>query len=204
MRAPRSATVGKASRCAVLKGRKGTGKSLLTQILVRLVGVQNALITADGKSLFAQFNWHLAGKVLIGAEEAFFAGDRALNDKLKHLLTGDDLELEQKYGHRINMKSMHRMIMTSNHANVIEMTDDERRFFVCDVSDKKREIDDDYFAPLWRVATGEDVATLAAFMHELKTRDITNWKPEQAVRNSAAIHIRTAPAVGSNFYKVIR
>ena len=71
---------------------------------------------------------------------------------------------------------------------MVEITDDERRFFVCDVSDRRRG-DDDYFAPLWRVANGEDSATLAAFMHELKTRDITNWKPEQAARNAAALHV---------------
>ena len=120
----------------VLKGKKGTGKTLITEILARALGNKNTLITADGKKLFAQFNWHLADKVLIGAEEAFFGCNREFNDKLKHLLTGNEMEVEQKFGHRMSMKSMHRMIMTTNHADVVEMSDDERRFFVCDVSDK--------------------------------------------------------------------
>ncbi len=173
----------------VLKGRKGTGKTLLTAILARAVGQRNTLITDTGKHLFAKFNWHLADKVLIGAEEAFFTGHQGLNDRLKHLLTGADIEIEQKVGHRISMRSMHRMIMTSNHANVVDITDDERRFFVCEVSDKRRG-DDSYFAPLWHVANGDDGATLAAFMHELMTRGITNWKPEQGARSSAALHVR--------------
>jgi hypothetical protein len=171
----------------VLKGRKGTGKTLLTQILARVIGAKNILVTADGKKLFERFNWHLADKLLIGAEEAFFAGNRELNDQLKHLLTGNEIEVEQKFGHRLIMKSMHRMIMTSNHANVIEMSEDERRFFVCDVSDK-RAGEEAYFSPLWRAANGEDHSTLAAFIYELKTRDITNWKPEQGARNVAAMH----------------
>jgi hypothetical protein len=171
----------------VLRGLKGTGKTLLTEILARLVGRQNSFITADGRKLFTGFNWHLADKLLIGAEEAFFSGDRQLNDKLKHLLTGTDIEVEQKFGDRMSIKSMHRLIMTSNHANVVEVTNDERRFFVCDVSDK-RQGDHAYFAPLWRVANGEDDTTLAAFMYELKTRNITNWKPEQGARNAAALH----------------
>ena len=54
------------------------------------------------------------------------------------------------------------------------------------VSDR-RQRDHTYFAPLWQVANGEDDMTLASFMHELRTRDITNWKPEQAARN-AALH----------------
>jgi hypothetical protein len=94
----------------VLKGRMGTGKTLFTQMLARVVGMQNTLITANGKKLFAQFNWHLADKMLIGAEEAFFGRSRELSDQLKHLLTGDEIELEQKFGQRISMKSMHRRL----------------------------------------------------------------------------------------------
>ena len=45
--------------------------------------------------------------------------------------------------------------------------------------------DDAYFAPLVRIIKGEDGATLAAFMHELQTRDIKDWNPERAARNAA-------------------
>jgi hypothetical protein len=169
----------------VFSGRKGTGKSLVTEILARVIGKTNTLITASGKKLFSQFNWHLADKLLIGAEEAFFVGNRELNDQLKHLLTGEDIEVEQKYGQRISMKSMHRMIMTSNHDQVIAASDDERRFFVCDVSDGRRG-DNAYFARLVRIIKGENDPTLAAFMYELQHRNIANWNPETAARNAAS------------------
>ena len=168
----------------VLRGRKGTGKSLLVGIVARAIGKSNTLTTANGKSLFGTFNWHLADKLLICAEEAFFAGNREQNDQLKHLLTGGDIEVEQKYGQRLTMKSMHRLLMSSNHNQVVAASDDERRFEVNDVSDKRKG-DDLYFAPLVRVLNGEDDATLAAFMHELTTRDIKGWKAEQAARNIA-------------------
>jgi len=83
---------------------------------------------------------------------------------------------------------MHRMIMTSNHDQVVAASDDERRFFVCDVSDKRRG-DDAYFAPLVRVIKGEDETTLAAFMYELKTRNIKGWKAEQAARHAGNIDL---------------
>ena len=167
----------------VLRGKKGTGKTLLTELIVRCIGDRNALVTANGKQLFGQFNWHLADKLLIIAEEAFFVGNHELNDRLKHLLTGDTFEAEQKFGQRVNMKSMHRVIMASNHDQVVAATDDERRFVVCDVSDDKRG-DDAYFAPLVKVVKGHDEATLAAFMHHLQTRDISNFKPERAARSA--------------------
>ena len=75
--------------------------------------------------------------------------------------------------------------MTSNHEQVVAASDDERRFFVCDVSDKRRG-DDAYFDRLVRVIKGDDDATLAAFMYELQTRNINNWKPEQAARKAAS------------------
>jgi hypothetical protein len=169
----------------VFRGGKGTGKTLLTLLVATAIGRRNAIITASGKKLFGTFNWQLADKLLIGAEEAFFVGNRELNDQLKHLLTGDDIEVEQKFGQRISVKSMHRMIMTSNHDQVISASEDERRFFVCDVSETHRG-DDVYFAPLVSVIKGEDNDTLAAFMYELQTRDINNWKPERAARRAAS------------------
>lgn len=168
----------------VFRGQKGTGKSLLVGIVARAIGKSNTLTTANAKSLFGTYNWHLADKLLICAEEAFFAGNREHNDQLKHLLTGGDIEVEQKYGQRFSMKSMHRMIMTSNHNQVVAASHDERRFYVCDVSEK-RKADDTYFSPLVRVLNGEDAATLAAFMHELCTRDIKGWKAERAARDAA-------------------
>jgi hypothetical protein len=167
----------------VLRGKKGTGKTLFTQLIVRCVGDRNALVTANGKQLFGQFNWHLADKLLIVAEEAFFVGNHELNDRLKHLLTGDTFEAEQKFGQRVSMKSMHRVIMASNHDQVVAATDDERRFVVCDVSDDKRG-DDAYFAPLVKIVKGQDDATLAAFMHHLQTRDISNFRPERDARSA--------------------
>jgi Mesyanzhinovviridae bifunctional DNA primase/polymerase len=123
--------------------------------------------------------------VTFGAEEAFFAGNHELNDQLKHLLTGDEIEVEQKFGQRISIKSMHRLIMTSNHDQVIAASDDERRFSVFDVSEARRG-DHAYFAPLGRAAKGEDVQMLAAFLHALLTRDIGNWHPEAAARAASS------------------
>jgi hypothetical protein len=169
----------------VFRGKKGTGKSILTQLIIRCIGDRNALVTANGKQLFAQFNWHLADKLLIVAEEAFFAGNHELNDRLKHFVTGEDFEAEQKFGQRVSMKSMHRLIMASNHDKVVDASEDERRFFMCEVSDEKRG-DDAYFAPLVDIVKGrgEATLTLAAFMHHLQTRDISNFKPERAARSA--------------------
>jgi hypothetical protein len=96
---------------------------------------------------------------------------------------------------------MHRMIITSNHDDVVQLSDDERRFFVCRVSDR-RQGDRMYFVPLWRVANGDDDATLAAFMHELRTRDSRTGNlnrlfatPQPSEQLQLARSIDLAPAI---------
>ena len=86
----------------------------------------------------------------------------------------------------MTVKSMHRMIMTSNHVGVVGVSGDERRYFVCGVSEKKRG-DGSYFAPLWNVAQGTNDTALTTFMHEQSTRDIANWVLCHPPRRQAAI-----------------
>jgi hypothetical protein len=154
------------------RGLSGTTETLLTELLAATIGRRNAATTANDWRLFDKFNWNVADKLLIGA---FSVGKRELN-KLKHLLISDEIEVRQKYGHVIRMQSLHRIIMTLDHHQVIDASDDECRLFVCDVSDKRRG-DDPYYDPLWEAVEAKNDALLAAFMHELRTRNVTNWKP---------------------------
>ena len=160
----------------VLRGREGTGKSVLGGILRRLLGPRNVLINADKDRLLGRFNSAMAGKILVQAEELFFAGDARTTDALKHLITGQTLEIEIKFGRSFEIDSFHRLLITSNHAQVIQASSEARRFVVCDVSDARRG-DANYFDHLYAVADGRDDATAAAFMHHLLNRDLSNFQP---------------------------
>jgi len=117
----------------VLRGDEGTGKSVLGAILRRLLGPRNVLVNADKDRLFGRFNAALGSKILIQAEETFFAGDSRTADALKHLITGQTLEIEQKFGRSFEIESFHRLLMTSNHAQVVQASSEARRFVVYDV-----------------------------------------------------------------------
>ena len=88
----------KPSVAIVLRGNEGTGKSVLGAVLRRLLGPRNVLVNADKDRLLGRFNSALASKILIQAEETFFAGDARTTDALKHLITGHSLEVELKFG----------------------------------------------------------------------------------------------------------
>jgi hypothetical protein len=145
----------------VLGGREGTGKSVLGAILRRLLGSVNVVVNADKDRLLGRFNSTLAGKILIQAEEAFFAGDSRTADALKHLITGHTLQIEIKFGRSFEIDSFHRLLITSNHTQVIQASSEARRFVVCEVSDARKS-DADYFDRLYAVVDGRDEATARA------------------------------------------
>ena len=158
------------------RGSEGTGKTLVGAILRRLLGPRNVLINSDKDRLLGRFNSALAGKILIQAEETFFAGDARTTDALKHLITGQTLEVELKFGRNFEIESFHRLLVTSNHTQVIQASSEARRFVVCDVSDARRG-DTAYFERLYAIADGRDDATARAFMRHLLDRDLSNFQP---------------------------
>jgi hypothetical protein len=78
------------------------------------------------------------------------------------------------------MKSTHRVIITLKPDQISAAPNDEYRLFVCDVSDNRH--GDGNLHPLRKAIEGQNNRLLAAFMHELRTRDISNWKPQEAAR----------------------
>jgi hypothetical protein len=81
-----------------------------------------------------------------------------------------------KFGRSFEIESFHRLLVTSNHTQVIQASAEARRFVVCDVSDVRRG-DAAYFDRLYAVADGRDDATAQAFMLHLLKRDLSNFQP---------------------------
>jgi hypothetical protein len=160
----------------VLRGSEGTGKSALGAVLRRLLGERNVVVNADKDRLLGRFNSALAAKILIQAEESFFAPDSRTADALKHVITGQTLEIELKFGRSFEIGSFHRLLITSNHSQVIQASSEARRFVVCDVSDDRRG-DAAYFDRLYAIADGRDDATARAFMQHLLNRDLSTFRP---------------------------
>jgi Family of unknown function (DUF5906) len=165
--------------CIVLRGRQGCGKTVVGAIMRRLIGPRNVLTTSEKDRILGRFNASVMNKILIIGEEMIFAGDRATIDKLKHLITGQTLPIEFKFGDALEIESHHRLLLASNHEQVFQAAGEERRFVIYDVSDARRG-DADYFDKLYAVADGRDGPTAAAFMKFLLDRDLATFKPWKA------------------------
>lgn len=130
----------------VLRGKKGTGKSKFADILRRILG-GHAFKASRSEHIIGRFTSHLADKLLLVAEESFFAGSKAEIGPLKDLITSDTFIAEQKHVPAFEVRSCHRVMMITNHDWAIPATEDERRFFVLDVGDERIQ-DSGYFAAI--------------------------------------------------------
>src|SRR5262249_16964031 len=113
---------------------EGTGKSIVGKTFGSLLGPHYVPV-AKPELVTGRFNGHLSNCLLLQAEEAFWAGDRAAAGALKDLITNDDLVVEFKGLEAIRMRNYLRLVSTSNEDWVVPAGPTARRFAVFDVGE---------------------------------------------------------------------
>jgi Family of unknown function (DUF5906) len=87
----------------------------------------------EARYITGQFNAHMASCLLLQADEAVWAGDKAAEGRLKGIITSETQMIESKGVDPIRLRNFLRVIMTSNEGWVVPAGMDERRFCVLDV-----------------------------------------------------------------------
>ncbi|HRP72154.1 MAG TPA: DUF5906 domain-containing protein [Luteimonas sp.] len=164
----------------VMRGARGTGKSFFGKSFGKLFG-RHYLQVANPKHLVGQFNAHLRDTVLLFGDEAFFAGDRQHEGVLKTLITEEQVIVEGKGVDAEPWPNYTHLILASNDAWVVPAGVDERRFFVLDVSDNRKQ-DHDFFA-----AISEDLAHggLENLLHYLRAYDLSGYEVRRVPKTEA-------------------
>ena len=132
----------------VLRGAMGSGKSKVGEVFGSLIQSHYFMVD-DPRYVTGQFNAHMASCLLLQAEEAVWAGDKAAEGRLKGLVTSKFQMIEQKGIDPIRLDNFVRLIMTSNEDWVVPAGKDERRFCVLDVAPNVAQ-NHDYFAAMER------------------------------------------------------
>jgi hypothetical protein len=155
----------------VLRGKEGTGKSVIGKLLRRIAG-QHGIALSSPKHLVGEFNAMLEDAVFVEASEALFAGDRTVASRLKALVTDDTLTIERKGVDAREARNRVHLLMTSNEGWVVPAGPESRRWLVLDVSDKYRG-DADYFDALWAQVNSDE--SVGAFLQELSEMDLSRF-----------------------------
>lgn len=162
----------------VLRGRKGTGKDTVGMIMKRLLNRYYVPINKP-EHLTGQFNAHMAQALFIHVEEGFFAGNKRDQGVLQSLVTNESVMVERKGVDPAAMDNYTVILITSNEDWVVPASDDERRWFVLDVSEKKMQ-NTAYFDALYddEINNPASQARLMHYLlHEVDLTDFNIRKP---------------------------
>src|SRR6185312_14913189 len=107
------------------------------EILGAVCGERHYTVVSSPEEVTGSFNAHLEGRILLHAEEAFFAGDRRTVGKLKSLITSPRLRINQKNLPTYEVANLLHLLITSNEGWVVPAELGERRFAVLDVSNAR-------------------------------------------------------------------
>lgn len=117
-----------------IRGRQGTGKTLIGTTMGTLLGRHYALVS-DPRYITGRFNSHLIATLLLHADEAFWAGDHAAAGKLKDLVTGTVSFIELKGKEPVRIKNHVRLMVTGNADWLVPAGMEERRFATLQMGD---------------------------------------------------------------------
>lgn len=188
MQAPRE----KSGVALVLRGAMGSGKTIVGEVIGSLIS-RHYVLADDPRYITGQFNVHQSSCLLLQADEAVWAGDKAAEGRLKGLITGSHQQVEAKGVDPITLPNYVRVVMTSNEDWVVPAGKDERRFCVLDV-DPRCAQNHEYFSEMQQELDngGREalLADLLAFdLTKINLRQIpkTSGLLEQKVRSFSAV-----------------
>nr|WP_246602798.1 primase-helicase family protein [Falsiroseomonas tokyonensis] len=122
----------KTGSAIILKGLEGSGKSLIGDEFIKIVGPRHAFTLASEEQVTGRFNAHLALALFCQMEEALFAGSNAFRT-FKDLVTRESLSMEMKGIDIVTVPNYTRFMMTTNEKWVVPAGADARRWFISEV-----------------------------------------------------------------------
>ena len=150
-----------------IRGQQGVGKGVFVNIFARLFGPHFIQVT-QSSHLVGNFNGHQKDKLLVFADEAFWAGNKQAEGVLKGLVTEDTLSIEMKGVDVGQFPNFIRLVLATNNDWVVPASAEQRRFVVIDASPARMQ-DTAYFGAIIQQM---DDGGLEALMHHLQSLDL--------------------------------
>jgi Family of unknown function (DUF5906) len=163
--------------CAVViwSARQGVGKTLIGETIGTIYGRDN-FQTISAAELHGAFNgWAKRCQFVLGEENAS-SDHRADSNRLKHMITGDTIQVNEKYQPAIALKNRLNFLFTSNHPDAFFLETFDRRFFVWEIPAER--LPDEFYADFvdWRDNRGGSEALFDHF----RTLDLSEFNPKAA------------------------
>ena len=187
---------------------QGVGKNLLFECMSAIIGAAHSTVIGQAE-LGSGFNGWANRKVLVIGDEVSKSDRRQDTDKLKGLVTGTTVYINEKYQPAREVQNFLNFIFLSNHHDAIFLEDTDRRYFVWEIMAGRLADADAKAFVAWRDNRG-----LAALLHFLMQHDLSGFNPKapapmtdakrQMVQdNRSDLENWIAELMGSNISQVI-
>ncbi|MCJ8349179.1 DUF5906 domain-containing protein [Moritella sp.] len=124
---------------------KGTGKSIVGNIISHLIGTDYAFSTSTAAQIVGNFNAHLANKLFVCGEEMSWGGSVDIGNKIKDCVTSSIQTIEMKGVDVFTLPKYYRLMLITNNEWAVNASKDERRYLVLDVAEHQKQ-NNEYFA----------------------------------------------------------
>lgn len=112
---------------------QGVGKNLLFECIKDIIGHRHASVVGQA-DFNRDFNGWLKEKILIIGDEVSDQDRRIGADKLKGLITGRTVQINEKYQPVVELENKANFIFLSNHNDALFIDDGDRRYFVWEIN----------------------------------------------------------------------
>lgn len=170
---------GKAAGTAiVIRGKKGTGKSVLGNLLCKIFGTHSSVLT-NSEHLTGKFNAHLETSSFVFSDEAYYP-DNESDGVLKGIITEPFFTVEAKYQTPRVARNTLKVIMCTNYERAVNASVDERRYFVCETDDRysptgmNKSKGEAYFGKIYDQVRNDGAS---AMMYDLLNMDLGDFSP---------------------------
>jgi hypothetical protein len=136
----------KCETALVLRGDEGVGKTIVGETFGYLLGLHYCQV-ADPRYVIGRFNAHVVKCLLFHCDEAFWAGDKVAEGKVKDLISGKRHPVELKGYEVFWVPNYVRVFINGNADWLVPAGKGARRTAVLDVTDTHKE-DIPYFAAI--------------------------------------------------------
>ena len=126
----------------LISEQTGVGKGTLGEkILAKIIGEDNASFPEEEEIVESPFNYWCSHKRLAVVHEIYAGQSWKAYNKLKSKITDRHIDINKKYFAVYRMENWLHIFACSNSMQALKMTDEDRRWFVPEVSEEKRPIE---------------------------------------------------------------
>lgn len=178
---------------------QGTGKSFVGDLLRDIYGANGSLIDCD--TLESQFNSMLVNKQFVHGDEITGDDNRRYADRLKNRIAHEKMIVNEKMKPAYEIETCTNYLFTSNHPDAFFLEDEDRRYFIHEVTVGKQP--DAFYSVLrdWRYGPGP-----SALFHYFLELDLGDFNPRAAAPLTAAKEemIRSSKSDVARWVQVLR